>query len=81
MNLGRGVQYNNRNDISTFCDKNRPCGKNVMIGIIRILEAEALLGVIEIEMIEEILGIERGHMTETEIEIIEDLIEIGKIQK
>ena len=56
-----------------------------MIGIIRPLEAEAFLDVIEIEVTEESLGIEKGHTTQTEVEIQiteKDLIEIeiGKIQ-
>ena len=55
----------------------------LMIGIIRIFEAEASLEMVEIEMTEEFLGIEKGHMTEVEIETIkEDLIEteVGRIQ-
>ena len=58
---------------------------SIMIRIIRTSEAEVTLEIIEIEVTEEILGIGKGHMTKTEVEIEiieEDLIEIGvgKIQ-
>ena len=58
---------------------------SLMIGIIRILEAEATLKVIEIVVTETILVIEKGHMTEADVEIEtmeENLteIEVGKIQ-
>ena len=57
---------------------------SLIVVIIRILEAEATLEIIEIDVVE-ILGIGKGDMpeTEAEIEIIEeDLIEIkvGTIQ-
>ena len=54
-----------------------------MIWVIRILEAEATLEIIEIEGEEKKLGKERGHTREKEAEIKiieEELIEIGKIQ-
>ena len=58
---------------------------NLMIRVIRILEAEETLEITEIEVTEEILAIERGHMAvrEAEIEILGKAlkeIEVGRIQ-
>ena len=81
INSERGDQYKIiRIDTDSMTKTGHMVKISLIIEIIRILEVEATLKIIKLQVKEDILGIERGHMTETEagLEIIGE--DVGGIE-